>query len=55
MLAEDLAAGRLETVLDAFMPARDALFLCYPRASRGDPKLRAFVEACQRQLRRSGG
>ncbi|AFK56896.1 LysR family transcriptional regulator [Tistrella mobilis] len=55
MLAEDLAAGRLETVLDAFMPARDALFLCYPRASRSDPKLRAFVEACQRQLRRSGG
>jgi DNA-binding transcriptional LysR family regulator len=55
MLGEDLAAGRLETVLDAFMPARDALFLCYPRASRSDPKLRAFVEACQRQMRRSGG
>lgn len=47
----DLAEGRLETCLDAFSPARDALYVYYPRSSRLQPKLRVFVEACVRAMR----
>lgn len=42
----EIAAGLLEPVLEDFAPARDALFICFPQASRNQPKLRAFVEAC---------
>jgi DNA-binding transcriptional LysR family regulator len=50
-VAAELAEGSLEPVLEAFAPAQDSIFICYPRASRDQPKLRAFVEACTRQLR----
>lgn len=49
--ARELAEGTLEPVLQDFAPARDALFVCYPRASRGQAKLRAFIDACQRRMR----
>jgi hypothetical protein len=48
---EEIAAGLLEPVLEAFAPARDSLFIYFPRASRSQPKLRAFVEACARIAR----
>lgn len=36
--------GRLETVLDAFMPATPGMFLYYPSRAQAMPKLRAFVD-----------
>lgn len=47
----ELADGRLETCLDAFAPARDALYLYYPKSSRLQPKLRVFIDACLRSMR----
>ncbi len=44
--AAEITEGSLEPVLEAFAPARDSLFICFPRASRNQPKLRAFVDAC---------
>lgn len=48
---EEIAAGLLEPVLERFAPARDSLFIYFPRTSRNQPKLRAFVEACARYAR----
>jgi DNA-binding transcriptional LysR family regulator len=42
--AAELAAGQLEPVLESFMPPQDSLFIFFPRSSRAQPKLRAFVE-----------
>lgn len=50
-VGDDLARGRLEAVLEPFMPPRDSLFIYYPKTSRDQPKLRAFVEACARCAR----
>ncbi len=50
-VASDLAAGRLETCLESYAPARDALYVYYPRSSRVQPKLRVFVDACVRAMR----
>lgn len=50
----ELAEGLLEPVLEDFAPSRDSLFVYYPRASRSQPKLRAFVEACANHLRQAG-
>ena len=49
-VARELEQGLLEPVLEKFSPARDGIFIYYPRASRNQPKLRAFVEACTRGL-----
>lgn len=49
--ATEIAEGSLEPVLEAFAPARDSLFICFPKASRNQPKLRAFVEACTQGIR----
>lgn len=50
ILAEDLAQGRLEPVLQDFAPARDSMVLGFPRASRNQPKLRAFIDICRREV-----
>lgn len=47
----ELADGRLQTCLEVFTPARDALYLYYPKSSRLQPKLRVFIEACLRSTR----
>ncbi len=47
----ELSDGRLETCLDDFAPARDALYLYYPKSSRLQPKLRVFIDACLRSMR----
>ncbi|OCC02024.1 transcriptional regulator [Labrys sp. WJW] len=52
--AGELTQGLLETVLEEFSPAGDSLFVYFPRTSRSQPKLRAFVEACAEHLRQSG-
>ena len=41
--AEDVAAGRLERVLDAFLPRRPGLFLYFPSRMQTQPKLRASL------------
>ncbi|MBP0579949.1 LysR family transcriptional regulator [Labrys sp. LIt4] len=51
--AKELEQGLLEPVLEEFSPAGDALFIYFPRTSRSQPKLRAFVEACTEHLRQS--
>lgn len=47
----ELAEGRLETCLDDFSPAQDALYLYYPKSSRMQPKLRVLIDACLRSMR----
>jgi DNA-binding transcriptional LysR family regulator len=49
--ASEISEGLLEPVLDSFMPARDSLFICFPRSSRNQPKLRAFIDVCARCVR----
>ena len=49
-VASDLEQGALEPVLEKYSPAQDGIFIYFPRASRNQPKLRAFVEACTRGL-----
>lgn len=50
-IRRELAEGRLETCLDNFAPAQDALYLYYPKSSRLQPKLRVFIDACLRSMR----
>ncbi|CAM5763119.1 LysR family transcriptional regulator [Labrys miyagiensis] len=51
LAARELEAGLLQPVLEGFAPSRDAFFIYFPRASRNQPKLRAFVEACAKGVR----
>lgn len=48
--AGELERGLLELVLEDYSPARDSLFVYFPRTSRNQPKLRAFVEVCTAHL-----
>jgi DNA-binding transcriptional LysR family regulator len=48
-VAADIEDGTLEPVLEKFSPAQESFFIYYPRASRNQPKLRAFVEVCTRR------
>ena len=43
-IAEELADGRLERVLQAFVPLSSALYLYFPSRSQSQPKLRAFID-----------
>lgn len=47
-VAADLAEGLLEPVLEKFSPAQESFFIYYPRTSRNQPKLRAFIDVCTR-------
>jgi DNA-binding transcriptional LysR family regulator len=49
--AAELSQGLLEPALESFMPARDSLFIYFPKTSRTQPKLRAFIDACARCAR----
>lgn len=51
MARRELEDGHLETCLNDFSPARDALYLYYPKSSRLQPKLRVFIDACLRSMR----
>lgn len=46
----DVADGALEPLLEKFSPAQESFFIYYPRTSRNQPKLRAFVDLCARSL-----
>ncbi|MFJ3366499.1 LysR family transcriptional regulator [Pseudomonas sp. NPDC086251] len=43
-IAEELADGRLERVLQAFVPLSSALYLYFPSRSQSQPKLRGFID-----------
>ena len=49
-VAADVEQGALEPLLEKFSPAQESFFIYYPRASRSQPKLRAFVELCARSI-----
>lgn len=49
-VAADIADGALEPVLEKFSPAQESFFIYYPRASRNQPKLRAFIDLCTRGM-----
>jgi DNA-binding transcriptional LysR family regulator len=44
MVASDLAAGRLQPVLDAFLPSKLGIYAAYPQARPVPTKTRAFVD-----------
>ena len=50
-VAADVEQGALEPLLEKFSPAQESFFVYYPRASRNQPKLRAFVDLCARNIR----
>ena len=46
-VGEAIADGRLETVLDDYMPVSKGIFLYYPNKAQVLPKLRAFIDYVQ--------
>jgi DNA-binding transcriptional LysR family regulator len=50
-VAADVEQGTLEPLLEKFSPAQESFFIYYPRASRNQPKVRAFIELCTRLIR----
>lgn len=53
-VGEAVAAGRLERVLQAFLPTSPGLFAYFPARSQAQPKLRAFLDMASTLLRRKG-
>jgi DNA-binding transcriptional LysR family regulator len=47
---DHLAAGRLETVLDTWLPPYDGFYLYYPSRFQVPPKLRAFIEFLRERM-----
>ena len=54
-IREELAAGRLETILKPFAATSAGYYLYYPRQSRTLPKLRAFIEHLKGRRPQRGG
>jgi DNA-binding transcriptional LysR family regulator len=50
LVADQIADGRLETVLDAMAPSSPGLFLHYPGHAQVLPKLRAFIDFVKQSL-----
>jgi DNA-binding transcriptional LysR family regulator len=53
-VSEAVASGRLERVLDAFLPTSPGLFAYFPARSQTQPKLRAFLDMASTLMRRKG-
>jgi DNA-binding transcriptional LysR family regulator len=49
-LQADLDSGRLETVLDRWLPAYDGLYLYYPCRYQMPPKLRVFIDFLKQRM-----
>ena len=47
---EHLTAGRLETVLDTWLPPYDGFYLYYPSRFQVPPKLRAFIDFLRERM-----
>lgn len=54
-IADELADGRLERVLQAFVPLSSALYLYFPSRTQSQPKLRAFIDLATRWVASRGG
>jgi DNA-binding transcriptional LysR family regulator len=52
-VASELADGRLERVLERFLPKTPGLFLYFPARSQTQPKLRVFIDAARALMKRS--
>jgi DNA-binding transcriptional LysR family regulator len=52
-VAEQLRAGRLRCLLDAYAPIVPGFFIYYPRRSQRSPRLRAFVDAAKELVPRT--
>ena len=50
MLREHIAAGRLETVLDNWLPLYEGFYLYYPSRQQVPPKLRVFIDFMRERL-----
>jgi len=50
IIADDVAAGRMEIVLDEFAATTAGLFLYYPSRKQVMPKLRAFIDYARDHL-----
>jgi len=48
----ELAEGRLEAVLEPYLPTSPGLFLYFPTRSQSQPKLRAFIDVAVELARR---
>jgi DNA-binding transcriptional LysR family regulator len=52
-VAEAVAAGKLEPVLQAYLPTSPGLFLYFPARTQTQPKLRAFIDMATKTALRS--
>lgn len=50
LVADEVAAGTLESVLDAWLPPYDGLYLYYPSRYQVPPKLRVFIDFLRERL-----
>lgn len=50
MVREHIAAGRLETTLDNWLPPYEGFYLYYPSRQQVPPKLRAFIDFMRERL-----
>jgi DNA-binding transcriptional LysR family regulator len=50
MVREHIAAGRLQTVLDSWLPPFEGFYLYYPSRLQVPPKLRAFIDFLRERL-----
>src|SRR6185312_8006238 len=50
IVREHVAAGRLQTVLDAWLPPFDGFYLYYPSRLQVPPKLRVFIDFLRERL-----
>lgn len=50
IVREHLVAGRLETVLDGWLPPYDGFYLYYPSRQQVPPKLRVFIDFLRERL-----
>lgn len=54
-MADELAEGRLERVLQPFVPLSSALYLYFPGRAQTQPKLRAFIDVATRWIAEQRG
>ncbi|MDR9754239.1 LysR family transcriptional regulator [Pseudomonas sp. SZMC_28357] len=54
-IVDDLASGRLERVLQPYIPLMSGFYLYFPSRTQTQPKLRAFIDLATRWIASQGG
>jgi DNA-binding transcriptional LysR family regulator len=54
IVEHELGDGRLERVLERYLPKTPGLFLYFPARSQMQPKLRVFIDAARALAKRGG-